>query len=56
MKIQEASEDFTKGGIMFLSSKTSYIEANTLEGEEPSIFSTERTHKLPDTEGGARRP
>jgi len=29
MKIQEVSEDFTKGGIMFPSSKTSYIETNT---------------------------
>jgi len=29
MKIQEASKDVIEGGIMFSSSKTSYIEANT---------------------------
>jgi len=29
MKIQEASEDFTEEGILFTSSKTSYIEENT---------------------------
>jgi len=34
MKIQEASEDFTEGGIMFPSSKISYNEENTSRGEE----------------------
>jgi len=29
MKIQEASGEFTDGGIMFLGPKTSYLEANT---------------------------
>ena len=29
MKIQEASEDFTEGGILLPSSKTSDVEANT---------------------------
>jgi len=29
LKIQEASEDVTEGGIQFPSSKTSYIEENT---------------------------
>jgi len=40
MQIQETSEDFTEGGIMFPSSKTSYNEANTLKGEENKHFST----------------
>jgi hypothetical protein len=34
MKIQEASDDFTKGGILFPSSETSYIEENTSTGKE----------------------
>jgi len=34
MKIQEASEDITEGGIMFLSSKTSYNEEYTSTGEK----------------------
>jgi hypothetical protein len=29
MKIQEALEDFTEGGIMFPGPKTTYLEANT---------------------------
>jgi len=29
MKIQEASKDFTEGGILLPFSKTSYIEENT---------------------------
>jgi len=29
MKIQEASKDFTEGGIMFLGPKTTNMEANT---------------------------
>jgi hypothetical protein len=29
MKIQETSKDFTKRGILFPCSKTTYIEANT---------------------------
>jgi len=44
MKIQEVSKDVTEGGILLPSSKTSYIEANTLKGEETDVFSTCRTH------------
>jgi hypothetical protein len=33
MEIQEASEDITIGGIMFLSLKTSYMEGNTQNEE-----------------------
>jgi len=40
LKIQEASEDITEGGIMFLSSKTSYFEENTKAGEKNGHFST----------------
>jgi len=40
MKIQEASEDFTKGGILFSSFKTSYIEENTSTCEENRHNST----------------
>ena len=43
MKIQEASEDITEGGILFPSSKTSYIEENTKTGEENGRFSTKFT-------------
>jgi hypothetical protein len=32
MKIQQASEEFTEGEIMFLGPMTSYIEANTQKG------------------------
>jgi len=38
MKIQEASEDITKGGILFPSPKTSYMEANTQKDEEKGIY------------------
>jgi hypothetical protein len=37
LKIQMASEDVTKGGILFPSSKTSYIEENTKTDEEKGI-------------------
>jgi len=37
MKIQEASEDVTKEGIMFPNSKTSYMEANTKKDDEIGI-------------------
>jgi hypothetical protein len=40
LKIQEASEDFTKGGILSPSSKTSYFEENTKTDEENEHFST----------------
>ena len=40
MNIQEASEDVTKGGILFPSFKTSYIEENTKTGKEKWHFST----------------
>jgi len=33
-KIQQASEDVIEGGIMFPSSKTSYIEENNKTGKE----------------------
>jgi len=39
MKIQKASEDFTEGGIMFPSSKTSYIEENASTSEEKTSTS-----------------
>jgi len=34
MKIQEASENITNGGIMFPSPNTSYMEANTQKDGE----------------------
>ncbi|AES61027.1 hypothetical protein MTR_1g075120 [Medicago truncatula] len=34
MRVQVASKDFTKGGILFPSSKTSYIVENTSTCEE----------------------
>jgi hypothetical protein len=37
MKIQEASADIIKGGIMFPNPKTSYIEANTQKDEETNV-------------------
>jgi len=44
MKIQEASENFTEGGIIFPSSKTSnYIEENTSTSEENKQNNTENT-------------
>jgi len=52
MKIQEASEDVTEGGIMFPSSRTSYMEVNTQKGEETYIFSTWRTHMPPSVHNG----
>jgi len=47
MKIQGASEDFAEEGIMFLSSKTTYIEENTLKGEETSISAPGTHSELP---------
>jgi len=49
MKIQEASKDFNKEGIMFPSSKTSYIEENTPKGKENN---TENTLKHPGAPQG----
>lgn len=46
MKVHEALEDVTKGGIMFTSSKTSYFKENTKTGEEKGHFSTKFTLKL----------
>jgi len=40
MKIQEDSKDFAEEGIMFPSSKISYVEENTLKGKENMHFST----------------
>jgi hypothetical protein len=37
MKIQDASGDFTDGGIVFPISKTSYIKENSSKGEETGI-------------------
>jgi len=60
LKIQEASEEVTKGGIMFPSFKTYYIEENTKMGEEDKQFSTEFTLKclgaLEKRRGALRRP
>jgi len=53
MKIQEASKDFTKGGNMFPSSKTSYIEENTSMGEENRQNNTENALKRPRAPQGA---
>jgi hypothetical protein len=44
MKIKEASKKFIEGGIMFPSSKTSYIEANTQKGEEHIRFQHRTSH------------
>jgi len=44
-KIQEASEDFTEGEIMFPSFKTSYIKENTSTGEENGQNNTENALK-----------
>jgi len=40
LKIQEALKDFTKGGIMFPTSKISYFEENNKTGEENWHFSS----------------
>jgi hypothetical protein len=45
IKIQEALEDFTKGGILFQSSKIFYIEENTLAGGENMQNNTTNTLK-----------
>jgi len=39
MKIQESSKYVTKGGIMFPSSNSSYIEANTQKDKKNMHFS-----------------
>jgi len=57
MKIQEASKDFTEEEIMFPSSKTSYIEQNTLKYEENKHFNTGIHSEAPKrTKAGARCP
>jgi hypothetical protein len=43
MEIQEASEDITRGGIMFLSLKTSYMEGNTQKDDETNDYMHEIT-------------
>lgn len=48
MKIQEASQDVTRGEIMFPDSKTSYTEANTQNDEETMIYALKRTHGRPE--------
>ena len=47
MKVQEASKDITKGGIMFPSPKTSYMEANTQKDDETCIYMQENTPGRP---------
>ena len=49
LKIQQASEDITEGGIAFPISKTSYIEENTKRGEEDRHFCSEFTLKRQGT-------
>jgi len=43
MNIQEASKDIAKRGILFTSSKTSYIEANTQKDEETCDYAQKHT-------------
>jgi len=47
MKIQEASEDIAKGGILFPSPKISYMEANTEKDEETGDYRHEISLKHP---------
>jgi len=47
MKIPEASKDITKVGILFPSSKTSYMEENTQKDEETGGYAQEITLVLP---------
>jgi len=47
MKIQETSEDIIKGGIMFPSPNTYYMEANTQRDEETSDLESETTPMRP---------
>jgi len=47
MKIQEISQDVTEGEILFLSSRTLYIKANTQKDEETDNLSTISTHMCP---------
>jgi len=51
MKIQEASKDFIKGGILCPSSKTSYNEENTSKSEEKQHFSISYCTKAPKHTG-----
>jgi len=43
MKIQNASKDIKKGGNLFPSSKTSYIEENTQKDKQTSVYVRENT-------------
>ena len=47
IKIQEASEDITKGGILLPSSKTTYIEANTEKGDETGVSGPVKLNHAP---------
>jgi len=47
MKTQEASKDITKGGIMFPSPKTSYMEGNTQNDKETIDFALKIALKRP---------
>jgi len=53
MKIQKVSEHITKGGIMFPSPMTSYMEANTHKDEETSVYA--HKHTLMHLQHNARR-
>jgi len=44
MKIHEASEEFTKGGILFSGPKTTYMEANTKNDEKTEKKGSGYTH------------
>ena len=48
MKIQEGSEDITRGRIMFLCPKTSYMKANTQEDKKNKHLGTgQHSHAPP---------
>jgi len=53
MKIQEASEDITKGGIMISSPMTSYMKSNTQKDEETGDYT--HKHTIMHLEHAARR-
>jgi hypothetical protein len=53
MKIQEASENFTEGGILFPSSRTFYLKENTSIGDENRHFSIDFELKRPSAQDGA---
>jgi hypothetical protein len=46
MKIQEASKEFTEGGIMFPSSKTSTLKKTPKKAKKTGISASEHTPKI----------